>query len=49
MMRRYLGEGPLYEWDAEAAAWVSFSGARLVLGRVSSLEQPRNFRRLVSF
>jgi hypothetical protein len=25
----YLGKGPLYEWNAEAAAWVSFRGARL--------------------
>jgi len=29
----YLGDGPLYEWDAAAGtsgAWVSFRGVRLV-------------------
>jgi hypothetical protein len=26
----YRGDGPLYEWDAAAQAWVSFRGVRLV-------------------
>jgi hypothetical protein len=38
----YVGAGPLFEWDAEAAAWVSYCGARLVMPKAGdSLSESR--------